>query len=73
MSLILAGVRLIFPSFSQRLLSTKVPLSSLARQVGVDRELQSIVDGMTLHPGKRRAASQRKQRVAQDENATDSE
>ncbi|GJN89800.1 hypothetical protein Rhopal_002789-T1 [Rhodotorula paludigena] len=58
---------------AQRLLSTKVPLSSLARQLGVDRELQSIVDGITLHPGKRRAASKRKQRVAQDENAADSE
>ncbi|GAA6005418.1 uncharacterized protein JCM10292_007342 [Rhodotorula paludigena] len=58
---------------AQRLLSTKVPLSSLARQLGVDRELQTIVDGITLHPGKRRAASKRKQRVAQDENAADSE
>ncbi|GAA6046369.1 hypothetical protein JCM3770_004886 [Rhodotorula araucariae] len=33
---------------SHRLLSSKVPLSSLARQLGVDRELQSVVDGITL-------------------------
>ncbi|BGP39045.1 hypothetical protein JCM10450v2_003002 [Rhodotorula kratochvilovae] len=37
---------------SHRLLSSKVPLSSLARQLGVDRELQSVVDGITLNVAK---------------------
>ncbi|GAA5904752.1 hypothetical protein JCM6882_008365 [Rhodosporidiobolus microsporus] len=48
----------------QHLLTSKIPLPTLARQLGVDRELQSVIDGLKLGGSRSKRGGQGKKKRA---------
>ncbi|GAA5822022.1 hypothetical protein JCM11251_004829 [Rhodosporidiobolus azoricus] len=57
----------------QHLLTSKVPLSALSRQLGVDRELQSVIDGLKLGVSRGRKPAKGKKEALEDVQEEDEE
>lgn len=56
---------------SQRLLSTKTPLPSLARELGIDRELLAVLEGIDTRGSKQ--STRRKKRKAEETSEEEDE